>query len=262
MLDEDFAFIASANEGGEFMSPERVERVKRIAARTWQRTLDKRLGISWEERKRMEREPPAPLPVTEPLIADKAEHIVERGARDIMPRDNPWGFKVEVPRHLYNRGELYNLCVGRGTLADEERYKINDHIVQTIVMLSKLPFPRHLRNVPEIAGGHHEKMDGTGYPRRLRREEMSVPARIMAIADIFEALTAADRPYKKGKKLSEAIRIMGRMAKEHHVDPELFTLFLQSGVYRRYAEKYLAPDLIDEVDIRSYAGMPEAVSTC
>jgi len=89
---------------------------------------------------------------------------------------------------------------------------------------------------------------------------MSVPARIMAIADIFEALTAADRPYKKGKKLSEAIRIMGRMAKEHHVDPELFTLFLQSGVYRRYAEKYLAPDLVDEVDIRSYSGMPEGLS--
>src|SRR4029079_15970464 len=132
-LDEDFAFIASANEGGEFMSPDKVERVKRVAARTWQRTLDKRLRVSWEARKRMERGPPAPLRATEPLIADKAEHIVERGARDIMPGDNPWGFKVEVPRHLYNRGELYNLCVGRGTLADEERYKINDHIVQTIV---------------------------------------------------------------------------------------------------------------------------------
>jgi len=119
-------------------------------------------------------------------------------------------------------------------------------------MLSQLPFPRHLGNVAEIAGGHHEKMDGTGYPRRLKREEMSVPARIMAIADIFEALTASDRPYKKGKKLSEAIRIMGAMAKDRHIDPDLFALFLESGVYRQYAERYLGPESLDEVDIAPY----------
>src|SRR4029079_6768555 len=121
-----------------------------------------------------------------------------RGAGDVMPPDNPWGFKLTTPKHLYNRGELHNLTVARGKLTDEERYKINDHIVQTIVMLSQLPLPSHLKAVPELAGGHHEKMDGTGYPRRLRRNDMSVPARIMAIADIFEALTATDRPYKKG----------------------------------------------------------------
>jgi HD-GYP domain-containing protein (c-di-GMP phosphodiesterase class II) len=102
--------------------------------------------------------------------------------------------------------------------------------------------------VPEYAGGHHEKMDGTGYPRGLRGEDMSIPARVMAIADIFEALTAADRPYKPPKRLSEAIRIMKFMVKDGHIDPELFQLFLDSGVYRDYARQFLKPDQIDEVD--------------
>nr|WP_276569737.1 HD domain-containing phosphohydrolase [Rhodocyclus tenuis] len=169
-----------------------------------------------------------------------------------MPADNPWGFRLDQPASRYNRGELYNLSIGRGTLSEEERYQINHHIVQTIIMLSQLPFPPHLKNVVELAGGHHEKIDGSGYPKGLRGEEMSVPARIMAIADIFEALTATDRPYKAGKKLSEAIRIMGFMAREQHIDAELFRLFLSSGVYRDYAQKFLQPEFIDEVDIAPY----------
>ena len=152
---------------------------------------------------------------------------------------------MAVPEVLYNKGELYNLGVARGTLSEEERYKINEHIVQTLIMLTQLPFPKHLRNVPEIAAGHHEKMDGTGYPRRLTRDEMSPVARMMAIADIFEALTAVDRPYKKGKTLSEAIRIMSFMKKDQHIDPELFDLFLRSGVYREYAERFMKPEQID-----------------
>ncbi len=120
---------------------------------------------------------------------------------EVIPPDNRWGFRMDVPELLYNRGELHNLSISRGTLTAEERYKINEHMVQTIVMLNELPFPRHLRTVPEIAGGHHEKMDGTGYPKRLDRDQLSPLARMMAIADIFEALTAADRPYKPGKTL-------------------------------------------------------------
>ena len=173
-----------------------------------------------------------------------------------MAEGNRWGFRVKTPELLYNRGELYNLSVGRGTLSEEERYKINEHMIQTIIMLSALPFPRHLRDVPEIAGGHHEKMDGTGYPKRLKREEMSPVARMMAIADIFEALTAADRPYKKAKTLSEAIKIMGFMRKDQHIDPELFELFLTSGVYREYAERFLAPEQIDAVDVAAYVAAP------
>jgi HD-GYP domain-containing protein (c-di-GMP phosphodiesterase class II)/fumarate reductase subunit D len=253
-LDADFAFVAECNEGGEFMAPERVARLKAIAARTWTRTLDDRIGIAQEERKRKERSPAAPLPATESLLADKPEHVIERRPEERMDEGNRWGFRVKTPELLYNRGELYNLSVGRGTLSEEERYKINEHMIQTIIMLSALPFPRHLRRVPEIAGGHHEKMDGTGYPKRLKREDMSPVARMMAIADIFEALTAADRPYKKAKTLSEAIKIMGFMRKDQHVDPELFELFLTSGVYREYAERFLAPEQIDAVDVAAYVG--------
>jgi len=118
-------------------------------------------------------------------------------------------------------------------------------------MLNHLPFPAHLKNVAEIAGGHHEKMNGSGYPKRLRREEMSLSARMMAIADIFEALTAVDRPYKKGKTLSESLNIMLGMCKGEHVDSSLFGLFVSSGVYRQYATKFLQPEQIDSVDEHS-----------
>ncbi|WP_410499266.1 HD domain-containing phosphohydrolase [Chitinibacter sp. S2-10] len=251
-LDDDFAFVAHCNEGGEFMAQDKIERLTNIASQTWLRTLSDRLGISYEERQRKAGTPEAPLPTPEPLIADKPEHRFIRKERDKIAPDNPWGFKLNVPEYLYNRGELYNLCVGRGTLSEEERYKINEHIVQTIIMLEKLPFPRHLSRVPEIAGGHHEKMDGSGYPKRLTRNEMSLPARMMAIADIFEALTAIDRPYKKGKLLSEAIKIMSLMKKDQHIDADLFSLFLTSGVYRTYAERYLQAAQIDEFDISIY----------
>jgi HD-GYP domain-containing protein (c-di-GMP phosphodiesterase class II) len=263
-LDEDFAFIASCNEGGEFMAPEKVARLKEIAARTWLRTLDDSLGISHEEKERRAGQPNLPLPVTESLLADKPAHVFKRRPQDRIAPDNKWGFRMKVPELLYNKGEVYNLSVGRGTLTEEERYKINEHMVQTIMMLSQLPFPRHLRQVPEIAGGHHEKMDGNGYPKMLKKEEMSPVARMMAIADIFEALTAADRPYKKGKTLSEAIKIMSFMKKDQHIDAELFELFLRSGTYKEYALRYMAPEQIDEVDISVYLGKPvvEASARC
>jgi len=251
-LDEEFAIVAACNEGGEYLSSEQQERLHRIAARTWQRTLDDRIGISWEEKQRKERAPAHSLPVTERLLDDKAEHLIERGASDHMPDDNPWGFRLDVPQYKYNRGELYNLLTERGTLSAEERYQINDHIVQTIIMLEKLPYPKHLRDVPMIAGCHHETMDGTGYPRRLRREAMPLTARMMAIADIFEALTASDRPYKKAKKLSEAIRIMHFMKQDRHIDPDLFELFLTSGVYLEYARRFLDPEQIDNVPVAEY----------
>jgi HD-GYP domain-containing protein (c-di-GMP phosphodiesterase class II) len=247
-LDEEFGFVAKCNLGGESLDAAAVARLQRIAQRTWLRTLDDRIGISWEEHERKSGALPAPLPALEPLLADKTWHRVARAAAEIMPADNPWGFRLDVPALKYNRGELYNMVVGRGTLTAEERFQINDHMAQTIIMLSRLPFPRHLRNVPEIAGGHHEKMDGTGYPKRLTREQMSVPARMMAIADIFEALTAVDRPYKRGKTLSESLSIMARMKRESHIDGELFDLFVNSGVYLEYARRYLRPEQIDAVD--------------
>ncbi|MEM6733912.1 MAG: HD domain-containing phosphohydrolase [Myxococcota bacterium] len=149
---------------------------------------------------------------------------------------------------LLTEDEVYNLTIRRGTLTSEERQIINDHIVHTIEMLENLPFPKHLAKVPEYAGGHHEKMDGSGYPLGLTREQLSIPARVMIIADVFEALTATDRPYKTPKKLSEAMRIMGFMKRDNHVDPDLFDLFVNSGVYREYAARYMPKALVDEVD--------------
>ena len=252
-LDDDFAFIAQCNIGGEFMAPEKIERVKEIAKVQWKRTLDDRIGVSHEEKKRRERVPAPALPVVENLLSDRDDHIIYReGPEAAAEKDNEFGFKLEVPEHKFNLGEVYNLCIARGTLTSEERFKINDHIVQTIIMLGQLPFPKHLKRVPEYAGGHHEKMDGTGYPKKLNKDDMPIPARIMAIADIFEALTAADRPYKAPKKLSESIKIMSFMKKDAHIDPELFKLFLTSGVYKEYAERFLDPSQIDDIDINQY----------
>jgi HD-GYP domain-containing protein (c-di-GMP phosphodiesterase class II) len=156
---------------------------------------------------------------------------------------------------LLSDNEVYNLSIDKGTLTPEEREVINNHITATIKMLEALPFPRHLKHVPEYAGGHHEKMDGSGYPRGLKREQMSVQARIMAIADIFEALTAKDRPYKPGKKLSESLRILGRLKEEHHIDPDLFKLFITERIYEKYAQQYLDRSQLDEVDLKRIPGL-------
>jgi HD-GYP domain-containing protein (c-di-GMP phosphodiesterase class II) len=150
--------------------------------------------------------------------------------------------------------EVKNLTVRAGTLTDDERKIINHHIVATIKMLEALPWPKHLTKVPEYAGGHHERMDGKGYPKGLKREEMSVQARCMGIADIFEALTAKDRPYKKGKTLSESLEILGRMKENGHVDPDLFDIFVRRKVFKRYAEMFLDAEQIDEVDERAIPG--------
>ena len=250
-LDEEFAFIAECNVGGEFMAPEKIERMKKIAQRTWVRTLDDRLGISNDEERFRTGGEPAP-PVVENVLFDKPWHLIPHEKSEDTEVLKAEGIKLFPQQYRFNRGELYNLAISRGTLTAEDRYIINGHINQTILMLRSLPFPKSLSRVPEIAGGHHEKMDGTGYPKCLTRDQLSLPARVMSIADIFEALTAADRPYKKPKKLSEAIKIMSFMVKDQHIDPDLFELFLTSGVWKEYSEKYLTPEQVDDVDITAY----------
>ena len=249
-IDDDFEFIAECNLGGEFMADERIERLQQIAERTYSRTLDNRLGVAQEELRRMQSTPPESLPVQEKVLQDRPDHIHEHDTEVYSADpDNPYGFRMEVPKHKYNKGEVYNLSIGRGTLTDEERFKINDHIMQTLIMLSTLPFPRALRDVPQLAATHHEKLDGTGYPRRLGEDQLSVPDRVLAIADIFEALTAADRPYKPAKTLSEAVRIMLFMAKDRHIDGELLALFLRTGVHEQYGQLFLQPQQCDQVDV-------------
>ncbi|MBF0423724.1 MAG: GAF domain-containing protein [Magnetococcales bacterium] len=183
---------------------------------------------------------------------------------EFMPKEEQQRiYEIARQRYLDGQGnwvsllsddEAKNLTISRGTLTEEERKIINYHIVATIKMLESLPFPNYLKRVPEFAGGHHERMDGKGYPNGLRREQMSVQARIMGIADIFEALTARDRPYKKGKTLSESLKIMEHMKKDQHIDPDLFDLFIREKVYLDYANLYLEPEQIDEVDESSLLG--------
>ncbi len=246
----DFEFIATCNSGETLMNDERIEKVKEIGSQGWVRHLDDRIGLSHDELEKKGRQPAQTLPVEERLLADKVEHLVFRDGPPFG--DNPHGFSMEVPEHLYNHGEIYNLCTQRGTLTAEERFKINGHIVETINMLGRLPFPKELRRVPEWAGNHHETLAGTGYPRRLGGDELSVPARIMAIADIFEALTASDRPYKPPKKISTSISILSSFRDSGHICPDLFDLFLTSGVFRKYGEEHLQPEQVDDVDIGEF----------
>ena len=259
-LQDDFRFVAECNIGGEFMSDEAMARLQRIGAQTWLRHFDDSLGLSAQEHRRLAQSRPAPaeLPVTEPLLADKPEHAVpwDDARRPPVERGDPrnsLGFDMKLPSHRQNMGELHNLAIRRGTLTDEDRFTINDHIVQTLIMLESMPWPSHLKRVPDIAANHHEKMDGTGYPRRLRAEDLPVTDRIMALADVFEALTAGDRPYKPAKTLSESLRIMAFMSRDRHLDAELYLYFLRSRVWLDYAQRLMQPEQIDDVDIEALA---------
>ncbi|WP_182026877.1 HD domain-containing phosphohydrolase [Vibrio rotiferianus] len=248
-LDEDFRFVANANVGGEFMSDDKIERIKQIAKQTWLRHYDDHLGLSpFEEMIKSKSD--VTLPVVENLLADKPDHIIERVRPVEFAPEH--GIKVQVPEHQYNLGEVYNLTISRGTLTPEDRFKINEHMISGIKMLGALPFPPELSNVPRYASTHHETLKGTGYPRRLSAEDLSTPERILVIADIFEALTAGDRPYKKAKPVSVAVDIMYKMALDEHLDMDLFLLFLESGVYRDYANKFMPAEQVDEVDIEKY----------
>ena len=249
-LKKDYAFVAGANVGGEFMSDEDISRLKSISKKQWYRNFDDGIGLSPVEEMRYSSKPTA-LPVIEFLLDDKPEHIIPRTGT-AHHYDPSFEIKVDVPEHLYNLGEVYNLSISRGTLTTEDRFKINEHIISTIKMLETLPLPEELSRVPRYASTHHETLKGTGYPRRLKGDDLSIPERIMVLADIFEALTAADRPYKKAKPVSVAIDILHKMVLDQHVDPDVFNLFLSSGVYLDYAHAFLSQEQIDDVDISKY----------
>ncbi len=251
-LLDDYSFIAECNIGTETMTDDCIERLQRIARTTWMRHFDDRVGLSFADTERFQSEPAQALPAVEHLLADKPRHLIPREQSEVP--DASFGFKMNLPDNLYNHGEIYNLSVRRGTLTEEERYKINEHMVFTIMMLERMNFPESLKRVPEYAGTHHEGLNASGYPRRLSAKDLSVPARIMAIADVFEALTAPDRPYRKPNKVSEAVKMLYEMKMTQQIDPDLFDLFLTSGLYLRYAEKHLNPEQIDHIDIAPYLG--------
>jgi HD-GYP domain-containing protein (c-di-GMP phosphodiesterase class II)/ABC-type amino acid transport substrate-binding protein len=248
-LQDDYIFVAQCNVGGEFLGEPEQQRLREIARTCWQRNFDNTVGLSPVEELRVPRESTA-LPATETLLSDKPEHIIERTRSTDYPAE--FGIDMEVPDHLGNLGEIYNLSVSRGTLTREDRFRINEHMISTIKMLESLPFPEELKNVPRYASTHHETMRGSGYPRKLPGDELSIPERILAVADIFEALTASDRPYKKAKPISEALDILHRMVIDNHVDRDCFELFVKDEVYLEYAKQFLQPNQIDEVDVGKY----------
>jgi len=246
-LIDDFNFVATSNVGGEYMDQKSKDRIKMIAQRTWQKYFDDSIGLSYDEELRYEKNDSN----IEYILANKKSHIIPRTNFSQEEHDK-YNFKMEVPKDLYNLGEIYNLTVERGTLTKEDRFKISEHVIMSIKMLEMLPFPENLKNVPQYAGGHHETLIGTGYPRQLTKEQLSIPARIIALADVFEALSSSDRPYKTPKKLSEVIKILSFMVKDKHIDKDIFELFLTSGFYKKYAEENLTAEQIDEVDVNSY----------
>ncbi len=250
-LEKDFSFVAQSNIGGEFMSDEDIEKIKKISERTWVRNYSDRIGISIEELKRKNEGTEDKVPSTEKLLADKPEQLIPRTKKYLNIKDS-LGNPIVTPKNEYNRGEIYNLCINRGTLTAEDRFKINEHTLVGIEMLEQIPFPENLSRVPEIAASHHETLVGTGYPLKKSKINLSVEARILAIADIFEALTASDRPYKKAKKISEALKIMKFMCDNQSIDCDIFNIFLQRGVFTEYAQKFLSPDQCDNVEISDF----------
>jgi len=256
-LHDDFAFVANCNLGGEFLSDESIAKLQSIGAQGWQRHFDDRLGLSAAELRQLDAlRPKAPaLPAMEALLADLPEHRIpwgdDRPAVEAGDPRNKYGFDMKLPPYQQNLGELHNLCIRRGTLTDEDRFKINDHMVQTYIMLKGLPWPAGLEQVPELAATHHERLDGKGYPRRIPGERLGVLDRVMAICDVFEALTAADRPYKPPKTLSETLRIMAFMCKEQHLDAELFRYFLRARLWENFATRFMKPAQQDAVDMEA-----------
>lgn len=248
-LMRDFEFVAKSNIGSESMEDKDINRLQQISQQSWLRYFDDRLGLSPDEERRLQGKKQK-LPVKEMLLSNKIEHIIPRDVPIIF---NPkFGIKIHVPEHLYNLGEMYNLSITHGTLTSEDRFKINQHVISTISMLESLPFPPELMKVPRYASTHHETLNGTGYPRKLSAQDLSIPERILIIADIFEALTSADRHYKKAQPISVAIDILYYMALDHKVDMDIFKLFLSSGIYLQYAHQFLDQEQINEVNIGQY----------
>ncbi len=141
---------------------------------------------------------------------------------------------------LLSEDEVKNLTIRKGTLTNEERKIITNHVIITSKMLGRLPFPKKLHNVPLFAGMHHEKLDGSGYPNGLSGDKIHLAGRILAVADIFEALIAVDRPYRPGKTLSESMLILGFMAKDGHLDSDICNLVVESGIITQYAREKLS----------------------
>lgn len=246
-LQDQFTFIANLNIGLENITEQTLAKLDQISEMSWQSHFDKFLGLSKFQM--------AQLPETR----DRWEKVLQDFSEQIKHQDpsvkafyKQQGFRVKVPKHEINLGEKYNLSIPMGTLTPEERFKMQDHVVMTLKLLEQVPLPEQYKNIAKYAGTHHEMLDGSGYPRQLIADQLGTPERIMVLADIFEALTAPDRPYKRTQMLSTAIETLYEMVENNQLDRDVFELFLRSGVYKDYAEAFIDPSQIDSVDINRY----------
>jgi len=133
---------------------------------------------------------------------------------------------------------LENLSIRKGSITEAERKKMKEHAYMTLKMLSQIPFTKKFRNIPHFAGAHHECLDGTGYPLGLRGDEIPFEGKLMAVTDIAEALTSADRPYKRAMPLDEVYRVLRSLAEKGKLDRDLVELFITENVYGAYKRKY------------------------
>jgi HD-GYP domain-containing protein (c-di-GMP phosphodiesterase class II) len=248
-LQDDFEFVARLNTGDREVTDDDCKRLHSISTLRWERNFSKFLGLSWQEKEQIsKKDKEENLPVTEQLLSDAKEHKISRSEKDfkLYQKEN---IKMNIPELLYNKGEVYNLCIPMGTITQEEKFKIQEHVVHTLKILRELPWSDKLKNIVEDAANHHEHIDGSGYPRSLQGEELSIPARIMAIADIFEAITATDRPYKKTNTLSQTLMIIAQMARVKKIDSEIFKLFIEEKIYLKYANVYMKKEQVDVENI-------------
>lgn len=225
-LTSDFEFIGQCNIGDNKLTPEDIKRLDDISSQSFTRYFSRVTGLSHNERIQISNIEQYTKPNTEYLIQNLPEQEIS----------------------YYDQGEITNLKIPQGTLNDTERAKIQEHVVNTIKILKDIPFPKEYSNIVEYAGSHHERVDGKGYPYGIKGDRMSIPAKILAIADVFEALTAKDRPYKEPKKMSQILKIMQEMKNTGHIDPDIYEVFIKRKVYLEYAEDFMDPEQIDEIN--------------
>lgn len=231
-LEEDFTFIAACNSGETSVTARDIQHLKTIGRQKFKRYFNRLLGLSWLEKK---------------ALNDKQIKTYGKPAVETVLQDNLEDVYKGIPT-----GEIYNLSIPKGTINAEERRTIEQHVVQTAEILNLLHLPKEYRPIINYAAEHHERPNGEGYPLGLKDEELSVPSRIMMIADIFEALTSSERPYKTPKKLSDALHILQTMKNKKQIDADIYHIFVKKQIFMKYAKQYLAPEQIDDININDY----------
>ena len=231
-LEEDFKFVADCNIGDMAVTEKEVKKLKKIGAQKFKRTFNRLFGVSWYEKN---------------MLTEEQRQIYQKPAMEPVLQDNPEDTYKEIPT-----GEIYNLSTFKGTINKEERKKIENHAFETAIILNMLKLPKEYKDMIKYAAEHHEQPSGKGYPLNLPKDELSIPSRIMAVADIFEALTSSGRPYKAPKKLSEALHIMQMMKNHQQIDSEIYSICIKKKIFMNYAHKYLAPEQIDIENLEVY----------